>query len=610
MILFVFIKVVTIDRVRAYKNKIEAWGQFDSRWRKYKATGKTPRYGLHKSKAKKQRRDDQTSFETVSNSGGRSSDRPVSFLRATEQESTFDISTPDLQLNTVDSQQKNPDSQLNALNLQGKTKLHHAVEDDDFVEVSYLLSMGAAVDQVDGDGDTSLVIATKRGYTILMELLLKHGANANFFDEGGRRPVHLCLLRPAELQMLLSADADPNGADKDGNTALHLIFRRSEWLAERAEAVIHMLLSHGANVNTPNNNGDTPLHLMLDDLSFSQWDKCLPEMVVAGANLSMPDSHGRTPFQLFVNRAADSRLWAYSKSTFQLFIENAATCYAFVYGRPLLSFLLEEQDELGELDAIILNLCSFVGSNLDSENIISRVVSSWSRKKQDSMERYLSAVLQTIKDPDQLDKFGSKALLTLIESCTPRQDLERSLPLLKILLEHGVSPMCNHMFSGTPIYYVHSEHSWRSGRSKGCYLQIVDTFLEAMSSPEASDRHLKYVTWEKHEWWERCLKLHWESKHSRIHALLEFLKQPTSAFPANTDNFPMFLAEAVASTALQRSISRYQNRDMTIENRTSLSLDIVTVLQTCSRLDVKIDESYYKFLDEPMTMALPSGFRI
>ena len=290
-----------IDRPRAYKNKIKTWGQVDSRWRKYKATGRATRHQLHESKVKRQQKGDQSSFGSATNPWRCFWDRPALVSTAIVPNHALDTQSPDLQLNIVDSLPATRDSQLNALDSEGKTKLHYAVEDDDFLEVSYLLSMGAAVDHVDREGDTSLVIATKRGYTSLMELLLKHGANADFSGKDGRRPVHLCLLRPTELQVLLSANADPNGADEDGNTALHLIFQRSEWLFERAEVGIHMLLSHGANVNAPNVAGDTPLHLVIKNASPLQLSKYIYELSMDGSLLSLL---GRKPFRLLVDRAA------------------------------------------------------------------------------------------------------------------------------------------------------------------------------------------------------------------------------------------------------------------------------------------------------------------
>ena len=580
-----------IDRARAYKNKIDAWGKADSRWRKNKAAGITAARRVNKSSAKRQRRSDLNSFQGLAETHGGPPSSLLLVPSSVEPDDWLDLPGHDLQLNTLDAQ--------------GKARLHQAVEEENFSEVSRLLSIGAAVDQFDGEGNASLIIATNRGYTSIIELLLKHGADVNSPDKDGRRPVHLCLLRPLDLEVLLKANANPSEADKEGNTALHLIFQRSEWLAERAEAGMHLLLSYGANVNALNNSGDTPLHLMINNTSFLQLDKYLHEFVANRADLKISDSSGQQPFQLFVSRADDLSCWSAWTSVFDLFVNKDATCNAFFKGEHILVSLLQE-DEDGELEAIILNLCSLVSqgegkSILAKENILHDVVLYESYKKQESLEQYLSALLKSSIDPNQLNEFGYTALHILIRMLKTQQDADRILPLMKILLEHGASPLRRGFLvpQEPPLYqaYRYAKTEFREDLIRQS--QIMDMLFEAMFSQGISNHRLGCLRDGEHDWWNQCLTLYKETEKSSYGAFLDFLKLPTSIFPEDIATLPAFLAQTVATKMLADLVSYFRSREYECsQSRASLSSKIILVLRHCKRLEIEVDGKFEEFLAE------------
>jgi ankyrin repeat protein len=85
--------------------------------------------------------------------------------------------------------------------------------------------------------------------------LLSSGANANFLDSDGSRPVHRAAHNSQILQRLGEKGADINLRDLNGETALH-------WAAREGSVDgVQWLLANGAVVNSTSGVGHTPLHV-------------------------------------------------------------------------------------------------------------------------------------------------------------------------------------------------------------------------------------------------------------------------------------------------------------------------------------------------------------
>jgi ankyrin repeat protein len=112
----------------------------------------------------------------------------------------------------------------------GTSALHWAVQLNDIRLVRALLDAGAQVRSANRYGVTPLALAAINGSAPMVDLLLKAGADANA-TSGEGETVLMAAARtgqPETIQLLLKAGADPNATErKFGETALMLVRRRS-----------------------------------------------------------------------------------------------------------------------------------------------------------------------------------------------------------------------------------------------------------------------------------------------------------------------------------------------------------------------------------------------
>lgn len=128
----------------------------------------------------------------------------------------------------------------------------------------YLLKRGMPVNALDPHGRTGLYVSVKARRPELVEIFLKHHADANDGShEDGVTPLMLAAETGQDdvAVLLLNHGADPTLKDKQGSTALH-----------RAAAMLHlstvkMLVQHGADPNARDAGGHTPLALAQADQS-------------------------------------------------------------------------------------------------------------------------------------------------------------------------------------------------------------------------------------------------------------------------------------------------------------------------------------------------------
>lgn len=143
---------------------------------------------------------------------------------------------------------------VNVLDAEGRTPLHHACYKDVITIVFAILNRGAELNLRDSMGETPLHLASIRNSKIIVTMLLCKGAGVDLKNDMGRTPLHLASMSGSidVVDPLLDYGADVNAVDSVGLTPLDLASSLDGEIdyfpsLERPE-MIEKLLRRGAKV--------------------------------------------------------------------------------------------------------------------------------------------------------------------------------------------------------------------------------------------------------------------------------------------------------------------------------------------------------------------------
>lgn len=161
-------------------------------------------------------------------------------------------------------------------------RFYQALRNDDLATLRVLVKDNGA-NAKDARGQTPLMFAAAFGSLETMKLLISSGADAKAESEAGITALHWCIDDLAKVRLLLDQGADVNKASRLGRTPL-LVAAGTYGTLE----TVKLLLQKGAEVNVVDNRGFTPLNAAAN-VDNTEVAKLLIEK---GANVNAKTSVG------------------------------------------------------------------------------------------------------------------------------------------------------------------------------------------------------------------------------------------------------------------------------------------------------------------------------
>lgn len=190
---------------------------------------------------------------------------------------------------------KEPSTDINSRDSEGRSPLHLAVKDRNFSSLELLISGDADINSQDNEGSTPLHQSLKMGKKGVMNAfnkLIDSEADINLQDNSGRSPLHLAIQQKniTAIKTLVQHEAvNINIPDNEGKTPIHYIMESNLKSSEKSK-IARLLLARQGNVDIKDNSGNSAVMLAAKSKSHSD---IFPLLIQSSSELNTVDSQGK-----------------------------------------------------------------------------------------------------------------------------------------------------------------------------------------------------------------------------------------------------------------------------------------------------------------------------
>ncbi|KAK2771254.1 hypothetical protein CKAH01_14403 [Colletotrichum kahawae] len=480
-----------------------------------------------------------------------------------------------------------------------KMELHNAIISQDDQRVHNLLDCGTPVDTKDTAENEPLHNASSKESEIIVNHLVKFGADVNARGHLGQCALHAAVPNSANLAILLKAGAKPLLQDHHGNTPLHTallpVSTNSE--PDSIASSIGVLMRSGCDFNMPNHSGATPFHLLVSHqhAHTSQFSSCLKHFLSHGADIARELPNGTTPLQAYLRNIAKFQ----GTSSFlheerhangiQLFIEKGANPETLLpCGTPLVTGCFQRSpgwhsnadSDLSEALCRVTKLSPTPGYLTTAGNSVLHDLLEYPiLSKRSPVQNCVNILLERGADPNKLNSKSATPLLLLVSNTESHPSA--ILGTVACMLQHQANPWLQDS-SGKSAVSV-AATSKRTSKLLPLLLESDLKFLEARGELREDEADSQW----RGRWpiWNRAaLAETWDEALSTIEGSVSSLKGPCAGVLTRA------MMRTLAEKHLRKAEQMFQGE---LEERSKRRRQLARIL--CDCLDRKIDVDIQHF---------------
>jgi serine/threonine-protein phosphatase 6 regulatory ankyrin repeat subunit B len=223
----------------------------------------------------------------------------------------------------------------------GRTPLYFASELGDLETVFMLLGSNVSIiDKPDVLGKTPLMVASEKGFSTIVDFLIKNGASVSLKDISGKNALMFASKNGnlEVVKLLVEAGIPIEAKDFSGNTALILA---APMTSGGYKDIVEYFIDNNANINSKNNQYQT----ILMWAAKKDYTDLLEKLLAKGASFDLKDANTWMAIDWAIewgNTKSVDILRAYSNPNPEIDIDSSGL--EIINGKTIFSFVDKEKD--------------------------------------------------------------------------------------------------------------------------------------------------------------------------------------------------------------------------------------------------------------------------